>query len=145
MKCSLACKVCNRANVKEHKSLDESAADLGVFERQRTVGSVFIAGGHPLTRSSIVEIVHAMIFICHRTAVLTSLPPRRSPRSRNVTRTPHYRKQHCQVLLRFSPKPFRRATALPGSSEATLLTANPVAAGGRAISRGLLCEYRIGS
>ncbi len=56
-KCNLYCEGCYRANVDRHKSLAEVAADLDVFERQRTFDGVSIAGGDPLTHPEIVEIV----------------------------------------------------------------------------------------
>lgn len=57
MKCNLACDGCYRANVAQHKSLKEVAADLDVFARYRNFDSVSIAGGDPLTHPQIVEIV----------------------------------------------------------------------------------------
>ncbi len=57
MKCNLACEGCYRANVNEHKSLGEIAADLDVFERFRKTDGVSIAGGDPLTHPQIVDIV----------------------------------------------------------------------------------------
>ncbi|MBI2403443.1 MAG: radical SAM protein [Gemmatimonadetes bacterium] len=56
-KCNLACDGCYRANVDQHKSLDEIAADLDVFARYRTADGVSIAGGDPLTHPRIVDIV----------------------------------------------------------------------------------------
>ncbi len=56
-KCNLACYGCYRANVNEHKTLETVSADLDVFERQRTVDGVSIAGGDPLTHPQIVDIV----------------------------------------------------------------------------------------
>jgi pyruvate-formate lyase-activating enzyme len=57
MKCNLACEGCYRANVDQHKSLEEIAADLDVFARDRTFDGVSIAGGDPLTHPQIVDIV----------------------------------------------------------------------------------------
>jgi pyruvate-formate lyase-activating enzyme len=57
MKCNLACEGCYRANVNEHKSLDEVAADLDVFARYRKTDGVSIAGGDPLTHPQVVDIV----------------------------------------------------------------------------------------
>ncbi len=57
MKCNLACEGCYRANVNEHKSLDEISADLDVFDRFRKTDGVSIAGGDPLTHPQIVDIV----------------------------------------------------------------------------------------
>jgi pyruvate-formate lyase-activating enzyme len=57
MKCNLACEGCYRANVNEHKSLEEVAADLDVFERYRKTDGVSIAGGDPLTHPQVVDIV----------------------------------------------------------------------------------------
>ncbi len=57
MKCNLACEGCYRANVNEHKSLDEVAADLDVFARFREADGISIAGGDPLTHPRIVDIV----------------------------------------------------------------------------------------
>ncbi|NIM50879.1 MAG: 4Fe-4S cluster-binding domain-containing protein, partial [Gemmatimonadales bacterium] len=47
-KCNLACEGCYRANVNQHKSLDEVATELDVFERYRAADGVSIAGGDPL-------------------------------------------------------------------------------------------------
>ncbi len=57
MKCNLACEGCYRANVNEHKSLDEVAADLDVFQRYRNTDGISIAGGDPLTHPEVVDIV----------------------------------------------------------------------------------------
>ena len=57
MKCNLACEGCYRANINEHKSLDEIAADLDVFERYRNTDGVSIAGGDPLTHPDVIDIV----------------------------------------------------------------------------------------
>jgi pyruvate-formate lyase-activating enzyme len=57
MKCNLACEGCYRANVNQHKSLEEVAADLDVFERSRKADGVSIAGGEPLTHPQITDIV----------------------------------------------------------------------------------------
>ena len=57
MKCNLACEGCYRANINEHKSLDEVAADLDVFARYRKTDGVSIAGGDPLTHPQVVDIV----------------------------------------------------------------------------------------
>jgi hypothetical protein len=43
--------------VNQHKSLDEVAAELDVFERYRNVDGVSIAGGDPLTHPKVVDIV----------------------------------------------------------------------------------------
>jgi len=56
-KCNLACDGCYHANVDEHKSLAEIAADLDVFEAARTTDGVSIAGGDPLTHPQIVDVV----------------------------------------------------------------------------------------
>jgi len=56
-KCNLACEGCYRANVNQHKSLAEVAADLDVFERYRTADGISIAGGDPLTHPEVVDIV----------------------------------------------------------------------------------------
>jgi len=56
-KCNLSCDGCYRANVNQHKSLEEIAADLDVFARYRTADGVSIAGGDPLTHPRIVDIV----------------------------------------------------------------------------------------
>ncbi len=56
-KCNLSCEGCYRANVDEHKPLDEIARDLDVFEKFRTFDGVSIAGGDPLTHPQIPEIV----------------------------------------------------------------------------------------
>ena len=47
-KCNLACEGCYRANVDEHKSLEEIGKDLDVFARYRKFDGVSIAGGDPL-------------------------------------------------------------------------------------------------
>jgi organic radical activating enzyme len=57
MKCNLACEGCYRANVNQHKSLDEVAKELDVFERYRNVDGVSIAGGEPLTHPHVVDLV----------------------------------------------------------------------------------------
>ncbi len=57
MKCNLACEGCYRANINEHKSLEEVAEDLDVFQRYRNADGVSIAGGDPLTHPQIVDIV----------------------------------------------------------------------------------------
>ncbi len=57
MKCNLACEGCYRANVNEHKSLEDVAADLDVFERYRKTDGISIAGGDPLTHPQVVDIV----------------------------------------------------------------------------------------
>jgi len=56
-KCNLACEGCYRANINQHKSLDEVAAELDVFQQYRTVDGVSIAGGDPLTHPQVVDIV----------------------------------------------------------------------------------------
>jgi len=57
MKCNLACEGCYRANVNQHKSLDEVAKELDVFESYRNVDGISVAGGEPLTHPHIVDIV----------------------------------------------------------------------------------------
>ena len=57
MKCNLACEGCYRVNINEHKSLEEVAEDLDVFQRYRNADGVSIAGGDPLTHPKIVDIV----------------------------------------------------------------------------------------
>lgn len=56
-KCNLACQGCYRANVNQHKSLEEVSDDLDLFARYRATDGVSIAGGDPLTHPQIVEIV----------------------------------------------------------------------------------------
>jgi hypothetical protein len=56
-KCNLHCEGCYRANVNQHKSLEEVAEELDVFERYRNVDGVSIAGGDPLTHPRVVDIV----------------------------------------------------------------------------------------
>ncbi len=56
-KCNLACEGCYRANINQHKSLDEVAADLDVFHANRKIDGVSIAGGEPLTHPQILDIV----------------------------------------------------------------------------------------
>lgn len=55
--CNLACEGCYRANVEQHKPLEEIARDLDVFARYRKFDGVSIAGGDPLTHPRVVEIV----------------------------------------------------------------------------------------
>ncbi|MFQ5568977.1 MAG: radical SAM protein [Rhodothermales bacterium] len=57
LKCNLACEGCYRANIDQHKTLEEVAADLDVFAAQRTFDAVSIAGGDPLVHPQIVDIV----------------------------------------------------------------------------------------
>ncbi len=57
MKCNLAGEGCYRANINQHKSLDEVAADLDVFQRYRNTDGISIAGGDPLTHPEVVDIV----------------------------------------------------------------------------------------
>ena len=57
MKCNLACEGCYRANVNEHKSLEEIGKDLDVFARYRKTDGISIAGGDPLTHPQVVDIV----------------------------------------------------------------------------------------
>ena len=56
-KCNLACEGCYRANINEHKSLDDIRRDLDVFARYRNFDGVSIAGGDPLTHPRVVDIV----------------------------------------------------------------------------------------
>ncbi|MGC9222049.1 MAG: radical SAM protein [Solirubrobacteraceae bacterium] len=57
-KCNLACLGCYRENdPRSHKSLEQVASDLDVFQRYRTVDGISIAGGEPLLHPQIVEIV----------------------------------------------------------------------------------------
>ncbi len=56
-KCNLACEGCYRANVNQHKSLEEVAADLDVFARYRNVDGISVAGGDPLTHPQVVDII----------------------------------------------------------------------------------------
>ncbi len=56
-KCNLACDGCYRANISQHKSLEEVSADLDLFAKYRNFHSVSIAGGDPLTHPQIIEIV----------------------------------------------------------------------------------------
>jgi hypothetical protein len=55
--CNLACEGCYRANVKSHKSLEEIAGELDVFETYRIADGLSIAGGDPLCHPQIVDIV----------------------------------------------------------------------------------------
>jgi len=57
MKCNLACEGCYRANVNQHKPLDEVAKELDVFQRYRNVDGISIAGGEPLTYPHVVDLV----------------------------------------------------------------------------------------
>jgi hypothetical protein len=56
-KCNLACEGCYRANVDQHKTVEEVRGDLEVFKRFRKFDGVSIAGGDPLTHPRVVEIV----------------------------------------------------------------------------------------
>lgn len=56
-KCNLACEGCYRANVDQHKPLDEIERDLDVFAQNRKFDGVSIAGGDPLTHPQVAEIV----------------------------------------------------------------------------------------
>jgi MoaA/NifB/PqqE/SkfB family radical SAM enzyme len=57
-KCNLYCDGCYRENRNSsHKSLDEIAHELDVFQRNRKTDGVSIAGGEPLTHPNIIEIV----------------------------------------------------------------------------------------
>jgi hypothetical protein len=56
-KCNLACEGCYRANVNQHKSLEEIGSDLDVFARYRAADGISIAGGDPLTHPQVVDIV----------------------------------------------------------------------------------------
>ncbi len=57
-KCNLACHGCYRQNQSDgHKSLEEVASDLDVFQRLRKFDAVSIAGGDPLVHPEVVEIV----------------------------------------------------------------------------------------
>ncbi len=56
-KCNLYCEGCYRANVNQHKSLEEISADLDVFAKYRKFDAVSIAGGDPLTHPQVVDIV----------------------------------------------------------------------------------------
>ncbi|MBI2901759.1 MAG: radical SAM protein [Planctomycetes bacterium] len=56
-KCNIYCEGCYRANVNQHKSMEEISADLDVFAKYRTFDGVSIAGGDPLTHPKIVDIV----------------------------------------------------------------------------------------
>lgn len=57
-KCNLYCDGCYRENRNDsHKSLEEIAHELDVFEKNRRADGVSVAGGEPLTHPDIVEIV----------------------------------------------------------------------------------------
>ena len=57
-KCNLACKGCYRDPKKEgHKSLQEIASDLFVFQAKRKSDCMSIAGGDPLVHPQIVDII----------------------------------------------------------------------------------------
>ncbi len=57
-KCNLYCDGCYRENRNSsHKSLEEIAHELDIFEKYRKTDGVSIAGGEPLTHPNIVEIV----------------------------------------------------------------------------------------
>ena len=55
--CNLACNGCYRPQTEGHKTLQEIAADLAVFQRERRSDCMSIAGGDPLVHPEIVEIV----------------------------------------------------------------------------------------
>jgi hypothetical protein len=56
--CNIYCDGCYSANAKgSHKSLEQVASDLDVFERYRQTDAVSIAGGDPLVYPGIVEVV----------------------------------------------------------------------------------------
>ena len=55
--CNLACSGCYRPQTEGHKSLQEIAADLAVFKRERRSDCMSIAGGDPLVHPEIVAIV----------------------------------------------------------------------------------------
>src|SRR5713226_200513 len=56
-KCNLACEGCYRANLDQHKTLEQVRADLETFKRYRNFDGVSIAGGDPLTHPEVAEIV----------------------------------------------------------------------------------------
>jgi hypothetical protein len=56
--CNIHCDGCYSANAKgSHKSLEQVAADLDVFERYRQSDAVSVAGGDPLVHPEICEVV----------------------------------------------------------------------------------------
>ena len=57
MKCNLACEGCYRRNIDQHKSMEQVAADLDVFQRYRNTDGISIAGGDPLMHPQAVDIV----------------------------------------------------------------------------------------
>ena len=61
-KCNLACLGCYRENdPRGHKTLDQIASDLDVFQRYRNVDGISIAGGDPLVHPQTVEIVKMVV------------------------------------------------------------------------------------
>ena len=57
-KCNLACLGCYRENdPRGHKTLEQVASDLDVFQRYRNVDGISIAGGDPLVHPQTMEIV----------------------------------------------------------------------------------------
>jgi len=61
-KCNLVCDGCYRENRNSsHKSLDEIADELNVFERLRKTDAVSIAGGEPLTHPKLPEIIRMIV------------------------------------------------------------------------------------
>jgi len=57
-KCNLTCKGCySRNDPHSEKSMEQVRADLDAFTSQRTVDSISIAGGDPLTHPRVVDIV----------------------------------------------------------------------------------------
>jgi pyruvate-formate lyase-activating enzyme len=55
--CNLECEGCYRPHLKHHKSLEQIAGELAVFQQQRKSDCMSIAGGDPLVHPRIVEIV----------------------------------------------------------------------------------------
>jgi MoaA/NifB/PqqE/SkfB family radical SAM enzyme len=60
--CNLYCDGCYRENKKNsHKSLEEIAHELDIFEKYRRTDGVSIAGGEPLTHPDLVEICRMVV------------------------------------------------------------------------------------
>ncbi len=70
--CNLSCEGCYRANVAQHKSLDEVRHEMEVFEKARTFDSVSIAGGDPLLHPQIVDIVRLVAERGHKPILNTN-------------------------------------------------------------------------
>ncbi|HTO99059.1 MAG TPA: radical SAM protein [Myxococcales bacterium] len=71
-KCNLSCEGCYRANIEQHKTLEEIARDLDVFARYRKFDGVSIAGGDPLTHPQVADIVALVASRGHKPVLNTN-------------------------------------------------------------------------